>query len=185
MTELTAALSARHSTRAMSDRPVERAKIDALIEAFRWGPSSNNRQPWRLLLVESAPARERWDATLSAGNAQWAPRAAVKIVVLGNPADQPELFGQQRYLLDVGLALNGLLVQANAMGLAVRAMAGFDEAQARAAFAVPDPWRVVAMVAAGYPGRLEDCHPDVQAKETRARTRKTTAEIASIDKFPL
>ena len=179
MSELIPALRDRKSVRIMSDRPVERAKIDALIEAVRWSPSSNNKQPWKVLICESAYARAAFAASLSPGNQSWAPRAPVQIALLGNPTEQAELFGQQRYLLDVGMALQSLLVQAVASGLNARAMAGFDEAKARAELAVAEPWRVVALVGVGYPGLLGDYPADVQEKEGRARGRKAVSEIAA------
>jgi nitroreductase len=180
MSELIPALSNRKSSRIMTDRPVERVKIDALIEALRWSPSSNNKQPWKLLVCESAGARAAFDASLSPGNQSWAPRAPVKIALIGNPTEQAELFGQQRYLLDMGMGLQSVLVQALAMGLNARAMAGFDEAKARAGLALPDPWRVIALIGVGYPGKLDDYAADVQEKEAKPRGRKTAGEISQV-----
>jgi len=183
MWDIVPALRDRKSSRAFDPRPVERAKIDALIEAFRWGASSANRQPWRLLFAESAEARAAWDRCLGPANAPWAPHATVKIVVLGNPEEQPDAHGQQRYLVDCGIALNGLLVQACAMGLSVRAMADWSEQEVLSLFAVPSPFRVVALVAAGYPGRVEDLPPAVQEKERRPRTRKPAEQFVFRDRY--
>ena len=181
--QIVPALRARRSARAFDRRPVEREKINALIEAFRWGASSGNRQPWRLLFAESEQARAAWDKCLGPANQPWAPNAMVKIVVLGNPEEQPEAHGQQRFLLDCGIALDGLLVQACAMGLNVRAMADWSEQEVIAAFAVPPPFRVVTLVAAGYPGRVEDLPPAVQEKEARPRTRKRPEEFVFVDRY--
>ena len=177
--DLVEALRNRKSSRAIDPRPVEQEKIEALIEAFRWGPSSGNRQPWRLVFAESAEARAGWDAALDPANQLWAPRAPVKITVIGNPNEQEALHDQQRFLLDCGLALHALLVQACAMGLNVRAMAGWDESKVRSALRIEDPYRVVALVAAGYPCALEDLPPQVQQKEQRPRARKSRNEIVS------
>ena len=179
MPEVCEALRNRRSSRAIDPRPVEAKKIEALIEAFRWGPSSQNRQPWRLILAESAVARAGWDAALEPANQLWAPRAPLKIVVAGNPEEQASLHGQQRYLVDCGLALHALLVQACAMGLNVRAMAGWDEAKVRSALRIEDPYRVVALVAAGYPCAVEELPAEVQQKEQRPRSRKPRGEIVS------
>lgn len=177
MHDLVEALRNRRSSRAIDPRPVERDKIEALVEAFRWGPSSGNKQPWRLVLAESAKARSGWDAALDPANQLWATRAPVKITVVGNPEEQDPLHAQQRFLLDCGLALHGLLVQACAMGLNVRAMAGWDEAKVRSALRIPDPYRVVALVAAGYPCPVEDLPEEVQQKERRQRARKDPEDI--------
>ena len=72
----------RRSDRHFDGRPVAQQEIDLLIEAFRWAPSSTNRQPWRLIFATSAVARAAYDDALSAGNKQWACAAPVKIVVV-------------------------------------------------------------------------------------------------------
>src|SRR5688572_24321645 len=71
-------LMSRRSDRHFSAKPLEREVIDTLIEAFRWAPSSNNRQPWRLLIAESAEARAIYDDALSDANRLWAPAAPLK-----------------------------------------------------------------------------------------------------------
>jgi len=90
----------RRSDRHFDGRPLEQPQIDLLIEAFRWAPSSNNRQPWRLIFATSPEARAGFDDALSAGNRQWAPAAPVKIVVIGTAADQPDRNGQSAWMLD-------------------------------------------------------------------------------------
>ncbi len=183
MTEVIEALANRRSNRGFLPRPVEREKVDALIEAFRWAPSATNKQPWRLLVCDSREGHAAFDAALSESNRMWAPRAPLKLVVIGNPAEQDQDFGQQRWLLDCGLALGQLLIQACGMGLHVRSMAGFDEVRALQGFAIPDPYRVAAFVACGYPGPVEDLPEPVQAKEKRPRTRKAPSEIVHWNRF--
>ena len=41
----------RRSIRAYDDRPVERDKIERLLEAARLAPSASNRQEWRFVVV--------------------------------------------------------------------------------------------------------------------------------------
>jgi len=181
--EITSALRNRSSSRAFDPRPVEPEKIAALIEAFRWAPSSQNKQSWRLIIARAEPARAAWDAALDPGNQSWAPRAPVKLVVLANSEEQPDHHGQQRCLIDGGLALHALLVQACAMGLNVRAMAGWNQEKVRAAFDIPDACLVVALVAAGYPGSVDALPADVQLKEARPRVRRDPEEIVFHDRF--
>jgi hypothetical protein len=85
----------------------------------------------------------------------------VKIVVLANPTEQEPLHGQERYLIDCGLALH----------------AGWNEAKLRSAFGIPDPYRVEALVAAGYPCAVEDLPQEMQQTESRPRVRKAREEI--------
>ncbi len=95
MHQVVEALRARRSSRAIDPRPVEPDKIEALVEAFRWSPSTHNKQPWRLLLAESAQTRAAWDAALDPLNQVWAPRAPLKLTVLADPREQEGWHGLQ------------------------------------------------------------------------------------------
>lgn len=183
MVEIHPILRNRRSRRDFSGVPPEPEKLEALLEAFRWGPSSNNRQPWRIIVVRSPEAHKRFDECLNEGNLQWATAAPLKMVIIGNPEEQPERFGQHRWLLDVGLALENMLLQGSYMGLTVHAMSGWNEETVLKNFHIPKPFRVAALFALGYPGKLEDLHPDVQKKEKTPPNRKPAEEIFFWDDF--
>ena len=176
-------IRSRRSDRHFDARPVAQADIDLLIEAFRWAPSSTNRQPWRLIFVTSDAARATFDDALSAGNKQWAPAAPVKIVVIGTPEEQPDRNGLHMWLLDAGLALENMLIQGYAMGMTIHAMAGYDEKKILAGFNIPQPFRVAAVVAAGWRGQVESLPEEVRAKDLKPRARKAAAEFAFGDTF--
>lgn len=176
-------IKSRRSDRHFSNKPVTSADIDQLIEAFRWGPSSTNRQPWRLLFAASPAARAAYDDALSAGNKPWAPAAPVKMLVIGNPAEQPDRNGMNVWLLDCGLALENMLLQGYAMGMTIHAMAGYDEKKLLAGFAIPEPFRVAAVVAAGWRGTVDSLPEEVRAKDLKPRVRKAAGEFVFRDTF--
>jgi hypothetical protein len=62
-------------------------------------------------------------------------------------------------------------------------MAGWDEDQVLEQFHVPKPLRVAALFAVGYPGKLEDLHPEVQKKEQAKPSRRPPEEIFFWDDF--
>jgi nitroreductase len=177
MSALTSVIVNRRSSRSFSPEPVPPDVVDALVEAFRWAPSATNKQPWRLVAVTNGQGHAAFDSALIEANRAWAPCAPLKFVVLGNPDEQDGDFGQQRWLLDCGLALGQLLIQACISGLNVRPMAGFNEKKVLEGFFVPAPFRVAALVACGYPGNPEDLPEQVKAKEQRPRVRKPVEEI--------
>ena len=181
--EILKPLRERRSERHFTQRPLEPHVVASLVEALRWAPSSNNRQPWRLILVQNAAASAKFVDTLSEGNKKWAHLAPLKIVLLGNPEEQPDRDGQNRWLLDCGLALENLLIQGCAMGLTTHAMQGWNEEKVLAHFNVPKPFRVAALVGVGYRGRIEDLPEEVAAKDRAPRTRRAPGEIAFTDTF--
>lgn len=181
MSKLLDVIRDRRSDRHFAKKPLEPEVVETLLEAFRWGPSSNNRQPWRVLIVSSPEANRIFDDALSAGNKQWAPMAPLKLVIIGVPEEQPEKSGMQSYLLDVGMALQNMQLQAYAMGLTVHAMAGFDFDKFCKGYSIPSNARPVTAVAIGYRGKVEDLPEEVKAKDMKPRTRKAVAEFVYRD----
>lgn len=175
-------LLARRSLRALDPtRPVPPEVITRLLEAARWAPSSGNTQPWRFVVVRSPDALTRAQQALKRGNQTWATRAPLLIVICGNPEDDSIADGKPYYLFDCGLAAENLILQAIEEGLVVHPMLGWQEEGMRAALEIPEPMRVVVVIAVGYPGRLEDLPEDLQRREMSDRTRKPLTELTHYD----
>jgi YbgC/YbaW family acyl-CoA thioester hydrolase len=176
--ELSRIIATRRSLRAFSDRPVESAKIERLIEAVRWSPSNGNRQPWRLVIVEKGdPARAAVEEALDPGNA-WAKKAPVLIVTGGQKVGGTVVETREYFLHDPGLALMSILYRAVDQGLLAHPMAGWKEAPLRTALALPDDVVPLAVVAVGYRGRHEDLDEATRRKDERPNVRKAIDEIA-------
>lgn len=183
MVDIHPVLRNRTSGVSFSDAPLEPEKLESLLEAFRWAPSSRNAQPWRLVVVQSPEAHQKFDEGLSENNQKWATAAPVKMIILGNPEEQPDRNGQNRWLLDVGLALENLLLQGCDMGLTVHAMAGWDEDIVLKNFNIPAPFRVAALFAVGYPGKLDELSEELQQKAKQPQVRKPLTDIVFWDAF--
>jgi nitroreductase len=184
MSKLIPAIRDRRSDRHFApNKPLEPEVIEALLDAFRWAPSSNNRQPWRVLIASSPEAQRIYDDALSAGNKQWATVAPLKMAIIGVPEEQPEKNGMQNYLLDLGMAMQNMMVQGYAMGLTVHAMAGVDGDKLAKGFDIPANARVAAGMVAGYRGRVEDLIEEVRAKDLKPRTRKAIGEFTYRDRY--
>src|ERR1700757_3883723 len=110
----------------------------ALLEAARWAPSAGNSQPWRFLVTRRGEdAHDRLFAALAPGNRAWAGTASALVLVaartVGEDGDP-----QPWALYDPGQAFPALVPQAQADGLAVHQMGGFDTAAVRAEFGLGD-----------------------------------------------
>lgn len=183
MTDIHPLLRNRTSGLAFSQQPLEPEKLETMLEAFRWAPSSRNLQPWRIIVVQTPEAHRKFDEGLSENNQKWATQAPVKMIILGNPEEQPDKDGQHRWLLDVGLALENLLLQGCDLGLTVHAMAGWDEGTVMKNFNVPAPFRVAALFAVGYPGKVEELSEEMQERAKKAPVRKPLEEIVFWEAF--
>lgn len=49
----------RRSLRRYRAEPVPEPYIEQLLEAATWAPSAHNRQPWRFVVMQDAPTKER------------------------------------------------------------------------------------------------------------------------------
>ena len=175
-------LARRWSTRAFSDRSVDRATLASLFEAARWAPSSGNGQPWSYLVAtkDDHPEHERLASVLTPGNvwAHKAPVLALSVATL-HRADKPN----RTALHDLGLANENLVIQAVSMGLAVHMMAGFHVDKARELFEIPVNHDPHAMMAIGYPGDPRSLPEDLRVKDVAPRQRKPIREFVFSGKF--
>jgi glutamine cyclotransferase/nitroreductase len=175
-------IKARWSPRAFDiTRPVSRDAQLQLFEAARWAPSSANEQPWQFVVGDRFTNPDAFAAmlgSLSESNQSWAQYAPVLVLVVAQP--ESARFGQINHFAwyDTGQAVTLLTLQATAMGLGLRQMAGFDRDKARVACGVEPPLEPVVMMALGYPGA-----PDVlpnekhRATELQPRSRRPITEF--------
>ncbi len=143
-------LAARRSSRAFDDgHELDDARLVALLEAARWAPSANNSQPWRFGVARRGePAFDALVDALMPGNRVWAARAAALVLVAAADVDATgRPLPWARY--DVGQAVAHLTVQAQAEGLLVHQMGGFDVGAAAAAFDLPPAVTPVVVAAVG------------------------------------
>lgn len=172
----------RKSTRAFAPMPLPPAALDRLIQSFRWAPSCANRQPWKLVLATRSPQRDALDAALMEGN-EWARAAPMLAAVAMNPDGAATVNGINYAAFDAGLATQNLLLAATAEGMVAHPMAGYDEAAAKKAIGAPDPWRIVTLVAVGYPGDPAAMDAETRAKDERPRKRRETAAVACFERW--
>jgi nitroreductase len=172
-------LKRRWSPRAFSDQPVEAEKLRILFEAARWAPSSNNEQPWRFVVANKDNETEwsRLLACLVEGNRKWAYRAPVLILSVASLNFEDDSTPNRHAFHDTGMAVENLVLQATALGLAAHQMAGFDVEKARADLKIPSGYEPVAMIAVGYPGDPAQLSDRLRAREAQPRVRKPLTEF--------
>lgn len=165
----------RRSIRKYKDLPVEREKIEQVLDAARLAPSWKNLQCWRFLVLTRPEQREKLlDAFLDDNPGKKAiAMAPVVIVACGNPAESDAANGINYFVADVAIAFEHLCLAAHAVGLGTCWMGLYDEAVVKAALAIPDAIRVVGITPLGYPDQ-----------EPRPRPRKALSEIAFFDEWP-
>ena len=129
------------------NKPVSNAHLMALYDLMRWGPTSANCSPARILFLTSQAAKERLKPHLSSGN-QDKTMAASAVAIVGMDLDfaekLPYLFPNNPKMKDIftgnaelnritafrNSSLQGgyFIVAARALGLECGPMSGFDNA---------------------------------------------------------
>lgn len=173
-------IARRWSGRALDPlRPVSREQLTALLEAARWAASCYNDQPWRFLVWDRNTDAASWQKAfdcLGEWNQKWVINAPVLMLSCAGSIfernGKPSRWGQH----DTGAAGQNLYLQAAAMGLIAHPMGGYDKDKARVAFAIPDEYTPMAMIAVGYPGSADGLEEEYRDQETAARTRKPLTE---------
>jgi len=151
--------------------------LAALLEAARWAPSAQNSQPWRFLVARRGePAHDRLFAALAPGNQAWAGRASALILVAARTAGDDGR-PQPWALYDTGQAVAALVTQAQADGLAVHQMGGFDTGTVRAEFGLGDALTPVVVLAIGRRDSTADLPEPFAARETAPRTRRPVSDL--------
>jgi 3-hydroxypropanoate dehydrogenase len=138
--------------RSWNGRPVSDETLRAIYELMKWGPTSSNCSPARIVFVRSAAAKEKLRPALDAGNVDQtmaAPATAIvaydlefyaKMSVLAPRVDVKKTFlDHPAVILETAMrngSLQGgyLIVAARALGLDCGPMSGFDNAKIDAAF---------------------------------------------------
>ncbi|MDT8376998.1 MAG: nitroreductase family protein [Mariprofundaceae bacterium] len=166
----------RWSPRAYDvSRPVEREKLLSILEAARWAPSCFGDEPWRYVVCDRSADETAWQsmlACLAEKNRLWASHAPLLLLACSDAQfrqnGNPNRWGQY----DTGAASISLCLQATALGLASHQMGGFDVEDARKAFAVPEQYMPMAVIAIGYAGSIDDLDEGFAAVEKGERKRQ-------------
>ena len=164
----------RRSIRKYKDTPVERDKIEQVLDAARLAPSWKNLQCWRFLVLTD-PLRK--EALLSAfaednpGRKAFL-QAPVAIVICADPVESDVSHGIDYFIADAAIAFEHICLAAHAVGLGTCWMGLFDEADMKAKLGIPDTMRVVGVTPLGYPDQ-----------EPKPRPRKELKEIAFFNEW--
>jgi len=147
----------RRSIRRYGDRLVEEEKLAAVLEAARSAPSWANMQCWTYVVVRDPAVKEAVAATLSNNPGQKAVLAApVLIVACADPEKSGTVNGQPYYMLDIGISMQQLMLEAWNQGLGTCWIGWIKEDEIRSILGVPENMRVIALTPLGYPSVMPD-----------------------------
>jgi nitroreductase len=142
------AIRNRYSCRHYEGRPLEEAKLHAVLEAARQAPSAKNLQDWRFVVVTDKEAKKK---VAAAANNQTFLENAGAIVVACSVSDHVMRCGQAIGPIDVAIALEHMCLQATELGLATCWVGSFYPDKVKPIVGIPAKVTIVELLAVGYP----------------------------------
>lgn len=175
-------ISERQSVRKYIDKPVEREKLQALIEAVHLSPSACNSQPWKLVMVDDVELKDKvakatFDKIVSFNRfALEAPVIAVLVIEKAKLIAQigGSIKNQEYPYYDIGIAAAHFCLQATELGLGTCMIGWFDEKRIQELLNIPSNRKVALLITLGYPP--EDYR-------LRQKIRKPLDEIVSFNSY--
>ncbi|MGM0432960.1 MAG: nitroreductase family protein, partial [Spirochaetota bacterium] len=163
--------------RALSGEKATSRQIERVLEAGHLAPSCFNNQPWRFVLFERDEELSSIAQALSKNNS-WALKSAFVVAACTRAADDSNLSDNRSYaLFDTGLAVENMMLQAVHEGLIAHPMAGFDPFKVKEISEIPEDVTIIALVAFGFPGKVEDLPETLQKREAAPRSRRPLDEV--------
>jgi nitroreductase len=153
-------IRSRRSIRSFTDRPVSREDTTRCLEAARLAPSACNAQPWTFVVADDPEVKNRLgDAAFDGvyANNRFAKEAAVLVAVVSEKANLMSRIGGQfrgthYYLIDIGIAIEHFVLQAEELGLATCWIGWFNEGGVKRTLGIPKDRKVDILLALGYAG---------------------------------
>ena len=146
----------RYSVRKFKDQPVEKEKLDLILEAGRIAPTACNYQPQRIMVIDAPAAYEKLK--------QCTPCHFDAPVVLMICYDKTTVWknkinGTVGGDVDASIVTTHMMLQAAALGLGTTWVGAFKLEKLRELFELPDFLVPVALLPVGYPADDAEPHP--------------------------
>jgi len=146
MDEILKMIRDRRSVRAFRPDPVEKEKLDAILDAGRWAPSGKNTQPWRFVVVESATKRAELAELVTQRNMVGSAPVTLAIL-LDRAAGYDELKDAQ----GIGACAQNVLLAVHALGLGACWIGRARDREVEALLGRREGEELMMLIPIGYP----------------------------------
>jgi nitroreductase len=175
-------INSRQSVRRYQEKPVEREKIEKIIEAVHLAPSACNSQPWKIIIVDepglkNEVAKATFSKTIAFNKfAVEAPVIAVLVIEKAKLIAQigGSIKNMEYPQIDIGIAAAHFCLQAAELGLGTCMIGWFDEKKIKPLLNIPEKRKIGLVITLGYPP--EDY-------KVRKKIRKPLSEICGFNSY--
>ncbi len=160
----------RYSVRAYRSDPVEKEKLEQVLEAARLAPTASNRQPFRIVVVRTEGRQEEMRRLY---DRDWFVEPPILICVCAVKSEAWVSRGGMNYVyVDVAIVMDHIILAATDLGLGTCWIGAFDKDEAREAFNLPDDLEPVVMTPLGY-----------SADQPEPRERRSIEELVRYERW--
>lgn len=139
----------RYSCRSYKNVPVEKEKLERILEAGRVAPSACNLQPFYFIVITDEDLKEKVAATYGG---RWLKEAPVIVVVCGDHSRSwKRADGKDHCDIDVAIAVDHMTLAATELGLGTCWICAFNAAKCRQVLTLPEHIEPVVLLPIGYP----------------------------------
>jgi nitroreductase len=158
--ELLKIIKDRRSIRRYGLEPVSLDALKIIVDAARWAPSGGNLQPWKFVIVTDKNVIEAIKM-MSPGIVGNSPQA---LIVLCH--DEKRIVGEREtQLLDLGAAMQNMLLTAHALDLGACPIASFDPNGVTELLELPSHIKPVLLICVGKPANKPKPPPKLSIDE--------------------
>jgi len=175
------AIAGRRSIKRFADRPIERRRIESVLDAAVQAPNHRMTQPWRFYVLGPV-ARRRYGAVLGGRKARKVEdpavarqvaekfeneHAALPVMIAVSMKENENAEIREEDYAATMMAVQNLMLAAEAAGLGTHLKTGavMQDPAARAAVGVPADERIVAVIHAGEPDEAPAARPRTPAAD--------------------
>ena len=142
-------IKTRRVVREMTDEPVTREQIEAILDAARWAPSGGNLRPNRFIVIEDPEAR-RLMRLVSPGMFQKAPVLIVICTNMDVAAEHNLPLTDRALLIDVGTAAQTMMLATHALGLASGPVTSYSKEAVKVILKLPASYIPEMIICIGH-----------------------------------
>ena len=150
MMEFEEIIRRRMSVRKFSDKELEQAKLDKILEAGRLAPTAKNGQPIKIYVIRSAEGIMKLD---KATRCRYG--ANTVLLICGNIEAAYHKGDYSTYEMDSCIVATHMMLEATNIGVDNIWIESFDENILREEFNIPSEYIPVCLLPLGY--KAEDC----------------------------
>ncbi|MBN1582191.1 MAG: nitroreductase family protein [Anaerolineae bacterium] len=137
----------RYSVRGYKPDPVEKDKLQQILEAARMAPTAGNRQRFQLIVIHTQGREEELRRIY---DKDWFVQPPLVICACRFPMD-PARQRKDYTDVDIGIVVDHLILTAAELGLGTCWIGAFDPAAVREILGLPDEIEPVIFTTLGYP----------------------------------